>query len=87
MGINWDVVNENAKKEADDYASKYQKDSEQYAIAFSGYFAGRLKCAAERESLRQIVFRLEKSKDSNPETKAMILETVNLPAINLQDFL
>jgi hypothetical protein len=67
--INWDVVIENTKREADDYAKG--KPGE-YSHHYSGYFAGKMKDAAERESLRSIVQQLEKSKDKNVPTETAV---------------
>lgn len=63
MAINWDIVHELAKKEAELYSSKYQ-DAAVKAAAFNGYFDGYIKNAAERESLRLINERLQK--DTRP---------------------
>jgi hypothetical protein len=83
-GINWDIVNEITHREADAYALKLvaaTSDSLMYSPAYNGYFAGKMKDAAERESLRIIVARLEKAKDSDKVVEK------ELVAPNVDDFI
>jgi DNA-binding transcriptional regulator YbjK len=57
--INWDVVQELAKRKSEEYANRVSdvsKDRE-WSQAYNGYFAGLMECAGERESLRQIANR------------------------------
>jgi hypothetical protein len=53
--MNWDIVAEITKREATEYANSKSNGNQLLWLAiYSAYFAGKMKDAAERESLRVI---------------------------------
>ncbi len=58
MGINWDIVNEQAKRKAQEYATSHPNHTIENA-----YFQGYIQVAAELESLRIINARLHKERE------------------------
>lgn len=61
MGINWDIVQYQARKKAMDYVAQNPKHS-----AEAAYQQGYLDCSGERESLRVINEQLLKKLEALP---------------------
>jgi hypothetical protein len=79
-GINWQIVELQAQREAHEYATKLGavEGSEKYSERFNGYHAGRMACAAERES-----FRIMLAEKSRPviKTDNILCSDVEIPMI------
>lgn len=73
-GINWDVVAEQAKRKAEEYAKRYEGNS--FVAAYNGFFQGYMENAGEREGLRVINARLESEK-ATPYEVVREIETVS----------
>lgn len=62
MSINWDIVEEQAKRKAAEYAnqSRCEEGSVHWTNKYNGFYTGYVENASEREAFRQINENLRK---------------------------
>lgn len=84
MSINWDIVHELGKKEAEAYANArgYEAGSVHWTNQYNAFFHGYLKNAGERESLRVINERLEKNLIIKESEQIVVRGALDVPTLS-----